>query len=60
MGDRLDSIYEAVNKGSHEILNKEEADRYVIYTYLLIGDIVSLLEKKIFIKTSYSERVAFN
>lgn len=43
LGERLDAIYKAANKGSHEIITtKEEADRYVIYTYLIIGDILSL------------------
>jgi hypothetical protein len=43
LGERLDSIYKATNKGSHEIIiNREEAERYVIYTYLLAGDILSL------------------
>jgi len=41
--DRLYSIYEATNKGTHTtIVSKEEANRIVIYTYLLIGDILSL------------------
>jgi len=44
MGDRLDSIVEASHKGTHHtITTKEEADRYVIYTYLIVGDILSLL-----------------
>lgn len=44
IGDRLDSIVEASSKGSHRtITTKEEADRYVIYTYLIVGDILSLL-----------------
>jgi hypothetical protein len=44
IGDRLDSIFQASQKGSHHIItNKEEADRYVIYTYLIVGDILSLL-----------------
>jgi len=43
IGKRLDSIVEAANKGSHgTIVSREEADRYVIYTYLLVGDILSL------------------
>ncbi len=42
IGNRLDSIYKAANKGSHTtIVSREEADRCVIYTYLLIGDILS-------------------
>jgi len=44
IGDRLDSIFQASQKGSHHIItNKDEADRYVIYTYLIVGDILSLL-----------------
>ncbi len=42
-GDRLDSIFKAAQKGSHsEILTVEEADRYVVNTYLIVGDILSL------------------
>lgn len=41
--ERLDAVYEATNKGSHgEISQREEAERYIIFTYLLIGDILSL------------------
>jgi hypothetical protein len=44
LGDRLDAIFKAAKKGSHsDIVEKEEADRYVVYTYLLVGDILSLL-----------------
>ncbi len=44
IGDRLDSIFKAAQKGSHaDIVSKEEADRYVVYTYLVTGDILSLL-----------------
>ena len=43
IGERLDSIFNAVQKGSHNIIStQEEADRYVIYTYLLVGDILRL------------------
>jgi len=42
IGDRLNVIYKASTKGSHEKVTKEEAERYVIYTYLLLGDILSL------------------
>ncbi len=43
LGDRLDSIFKASQKGSHTvIINRKEADRYVVYTYLLVGDILSL------------------
>lgn len=44
LGDRLDSVVRAAQKGSHdEIVSREEADRYVVYTYLVVGDILSLL-----------------
>jgi len=45
IGDRLDSIFQASQKGSHGSVTKPEADRYVVYTYLLVGDILSLLEE---------------
>ncbi len=45
IGERLDSIVEAAQKGSHDVIvSPQEADRYVIYTYMIIGDILSLLE----------------
>jgi hypothetical protein len=45
LGDRLDSVFKAAQKGSHsDIVRREEADRYVVYTYLLAGDILSLLD----------------
>jgi hypothetical protein len=44
LGDRLDAVFRAAQKGSHsDIVSREEADRYVIYTYLLVGDLLSLL-----------------
>jgi len=43
IGDRLDSVFHAAQKGSHAIVSKEEADRYVVYTYLITGDILSLI-----------------
>jgi hypothetical protein len=43
IGNRLDAIFGAAQKGSHTIIqDRQEADRYVIYTYLVVGDIVSL------------------
>lgn len=46
LGDRLDSAFQASQKGSHaNIVNRDEADRYVVYTYLLVGDVLSLYEK---------------
>jgi hypothetical protein len=43
LGDRLDSVFQAAQKGSHAKINREEADRYVMYTYLLVGDVLSLI-----------------
>jgi hypothetical protein len=52
LGNRLDAIFRAVQKGSHEtILGRDEADRYVIYTYLMLGDLLTLFEEKEVLKT---------
>ncbi|WP_421558325.1 hypothetical protein [Pseudomonas canadensis] len=46
LGERLDSIFQAAQKGSHHMISsQDEADRYVIYTYLVIGDILQLKEE---------------
>lgn len=46
LGERLDAIFQAAQKGSHDVIStREEADRYVIYTYLVVGDILSLREE---------------
>ncbi|MCY4580104.1 MAG: hypothetical protein OXD31_13800 [Chloroflexi bacterium] len=42
MGDRLDAIFSSTQKGSHSSITRREAERCVAYTYLLIGDILSL------------------
>lgn len=43
LGERLDSIFKAAQKGSHdEITSQDEADRYVLYTYMVVGDILHL------------------
>ncbi len=45
LGDRLDSLFAGAQKGSHtEILDRSEADRIVVYTYLLVSDILALAE----------------
>lgn len=45
LGERLDAIFQAAQKGSHAtISSREEADRYVIYTYLVIADILELYD----------------
>lgn len=43
LGERLDAIFQAAQKGSHSVISsQDEADRYVIYTYLVVGDILKL------------------
>jgi len=43
IGDRLDAAFTAAQKGSHaEISSRDEADRYVVYTYMLVADLLSL------------------
>lgn len=45
LGERLDSVFQATQKGSHDIImTREEADRYVVYTYLIVGDVLSLMK----------------
>jgi len=42
LGDRLDAVFHAAQKGSHAVVTREEANRYVVYTYMLVGDLLSL------------------
>jgi hypothetical protein len=42
IGERLDAIFSAVQKGSHADIENFEARRFVIHTYLLISDILEL------------------
>jgi len=42
IGKRLDAINDAVCKGTHAEITKDEASRYIIHTYLLISDIIAL------------------
>jgi len=44
LGDRLDAVFRAAQKGSHAMVTRDEASRTVVYTYLLIGDILELRE----------------
>lgn len=44
IGMRLDAINDAVCKGTHVDVSKDEASRYIIHTYLLISDIITLYE----------------
>lgn len=44
LGDRLDSVFQAAQKGSHDVIvSQVEADRYVVYTYLTVGDVIGLM-----------------
>jgi hypothetical protein len=45
IGERLDSLNEAACKGLHTNITRVEAQRLVIYTYLIVGDILSLLDQ---------------
>lgn len=42
LGDRLDAVFSAAQKGSHTTVGRDEANRYVVYTYMIVGDILSL------------------
>lgn len=47
MGERLDAIFQAAQKGSHTtITDRTEAERYVVYTYMIVGDILSLASEQ--------------
>lgn len=45
LGDRLDAIFDACQKGSHAVVARNEANRYVVYTYMLVGDILTLFQE---------------
>lgn len=42
IGERMDAAFNAAQKGSHANISLDEAQRFVIHTYLLIGDILEL------------------
>ena len=44
IGNRLDAINDAVCRGTHAEITKDEASRYIIHTYLLLSDIVALTD----------------
>lgn len=46
LGDRLDAVFKAAQKGSHASVSHEEANRYVIYTYMLVADLLSLVDQR--------------
>jgi hypothetical protein len=43
LGDRLDAVFLATQKGSHSTVKRDEANRYVVFTYMVVGDILALL-----------------
>lgn len=45
IGERLDAIFKAAQKGSHAKVTREEAQRYAIYTYMLLGDVLLLKDQ---------------
>jgi len=43
LGERLDALFRAAQKGSHSVISsRDEADRYVVYTYMIVGDLLRL------------------
>jgi len=46
IGERLDSVFSGVQKGSHSDIEKSEAQRFVIHTYLAVGDILQLSDEQ--------------
>jgi hypothetical protein len=57
LGDRLDSVFKAAQKGSHKtIVSREEADRYTLYTYLIVGDILTLTDSDEGSRSAYGSK----
>ena len=44
INNKLHAIYDASCKGSHVNVSRFEAERFVIYTYLFLGDLMSLVD----------------
>ncbi len=42
LGERLDATADSGNKGAHTSVNKVDASRFIVGTYILLGDILSL------------------
>lgn len=40
LGNRIDAVYRLSNKGVHAVVTKDEADRIIVRTYLLIADLL--------------------
>lgn len=45
LGNFLKSINDLASIGTHHEITKEDANRCLIYTYLVLGDVIKLLEK---------------
>lgn len=47
LGDRLDALFQAAQKGSHSVIStRDEADRCVVYTYMVVGDLLQLQDSE--------------
>ena len=46
LGHRIDRIYELTNKGVHAEVGEFEANQCLIQTYLLVGDLLRILDKQ--------------
>lgn len=46
IGDRIDSIYKSSTKWSHDRVERSEAESYVVYTYMLIADLMELFQSE--------------
>lgn len=42
LGSLLEQVYELTSKGVHDKVSKSDAYRCMVYTYLLLGDILLL------------------
>lgn len=42
LGERLDAVTDSGHKGAHHDVTKEDASRFIVGTYLLLGDILTL------------------
>lgn len=42
LGQRIDTLYDLTCRGTHAEISKDEAERVIIRTYLLIGDLIKL------------------
>lgn len=45
IGTRLDNIYNEACKGTHDTVEKEEAERCFMHVYMLIGDILEIVRQ---------------